>query len=295
MQIRVLAVDDDPVNLDILCEYFAAEGYEILQAMDGAEALKILHANQGIDVVVLDRMMPVMDGITCVEYMKQDEVLRDIPVIMQTAAASSKQVLEGIEAGVYYYLIKPYERKILLSIVNAALQDHMRKRGMIEEVKKSKLVLGLMESAQFSFSTIQEAQNLAYFLASCYPEPDMAVLGLTELLFNAIEHGNLGYTYEDKKQHLLAGTWPQAIEDRLNDATYRSKRASLHYVAGPEAIEITIIDQGNGFDWQHYLEGSPSRLTDPNGRGILTAKNISFTSVTYHGSGNQVCARLEMP
>ena len=284
----ILAVDDEKFNLDILSEYLTDDGYRVIAANDGVEALAQLAQHPEIELIVLDRMMPRMDGMQLMEQLKRDENLRDIPVIMQTAAASNTQLLEGIQAGVYYYLTKPYEDVMLLSIVKSALQSVASKREMREEMRTQKRMLGLLEKAQFRFRTLEEAKHLAYFIASCFPEPEITVYGLHELMINAVEHGNLGISYAQKTALMRSGDWHAEVQRRLALPEYQETYATLAFEAGADAFTVHITDSGPGFDWQHYLEISPERATDPNGRGIATARAMAFSDVTYLGCGNEV-------
>ncbi len=129
MQKKILAVDDDPLNRDILMEYLTDGGYEVIEADDGDTALKLLNDVEGIDAIVLDRMMPRLNGMEVLKAVKADARFSDIPVIMQSAASARDQILQGIKAGVYYYLTKPYEDQMLLAIVGAALQDAATKKS----------------------------------------------------------------------------------------------------------------------------------------------------------------------
>jgi CheY-like chemotaxis protein len=291
---KILAVDDEVFNLDIMTDYLTSDGYEVIGAEDGVIALKKLEANPDIDVIVLDRMMPNLDGIGVLEVLKADSRFKNIPVIMQTAAASSKQILDGINAGVYYYLTKPYEDLMLLGIVRSALNDSKNLKEMKSEVSKQKHVLGLMEKSTFHFRTLEEAKNLAYFIASCFPQPEIAVYGLSELLINAIEHGNLGITYNEKTNLILNNSWQQEIENRLSIEANKNKFAFLYFESTQNAIKVTIKDQGKGFEWEKYLDISPERATDPNGRGIATSKMMSFSNIEYIGNGNEVICTVNI-
>ncbi|MGH8059875.1 MAG: response regulator, partial [Candidatus Entotheonellia bacterium] len=102
----LLIVDDQPMNLDILQTRLAVHGYEIVTAMDGEEALAIVRAKQP-DLILLDVMMPKMDGIEACRQLKADPSLPFIPVIMVTAKADSKDIVAGLEAGADEYLTKP--------------------------------------------------------------------------------------------------------------------------------------------------------------------------------------------
>src|SRR5665648_793350 len=107
-----------------------------------------------VDAIVLDRMMPRMDGMKVLSKLKSDSRLREIPVIMQTAAASSDQIVEGIRAGAYYYLTKPYEDIILLGIISAAIDGAAEKKNLRDEIVKTYRVQALLQQGRFRFRTL---------------------------------------------------------------------------------------------------------------------------------------------
>jgi len=294
MKKTILSVDDDALNRDILTEYLTEGGYEVIEADDGDTALRLLEQVPGIDAIVLDRMMPRLNGMEVLKAVKADSRFNDIPVIMQSAASAREQILEGVRAGVYYYLTKPYEDQMLLAIVAAALDDAASKRRLREEVRQQKRVLGLMEQAKFRFRTLEEARNLAFFLATCFPEPEGVVYGLNEMLINAVEHGNLGITYAEKTRLVLEGRLFEEIAHRLGMPEYRDRWAYLTFESGFENLTVRITDQGQGFDWRQYMEISPDRATHPHGRGIATSKMMSFTSIEYAGRGNEVVCTVAL-
>ncbi len=293
MRKKILAVDDDALNRDILTEYLTGGGYDVVEADDGDTALTLLNDVEDIDAIVLDRMMPRLNGMEVLKGVKRDRRFADIPVIMQSAATARDQILQGIKAGVYYYLTKPYEDQMLLAIVGAALQDAALKRKLREEVSQHRRVMGLMEQSRFRFRTLEEARNLAFLIANCFPEPEAAVYGLNELLINAVEHGNLGITYAEKTQLILDGRLWEEIGRRLALSENKEKWAYLSFDSDERSIRVRIKDQGAGFDWRQYLDISPERATHPHGRGIATSRLMSFTSVEYLGCGNDVICTLE--
>ena len=219
---------------------------------------------------------------------KANSRFRDIPIVMQTAAAAADQVVQGIEAGVHYYLTKPYEGRILVGIVNAALKDAKIKKKLGDKVRGYGRMLGLLEEARFRFQTLDEAVNLAQYIANCFPDPENVVFGLHELLVNAVEHGNLGIGYAEKTALVRNGDWHAEVERRLGFPENQDKFGSLSLKVAPEAIVVHIKDDGKGFDWLEYLEFSPDRATDPHGRGIAASRAMSFHSVEYLGAGNEV-------
>ena len=125
---KVLIVDDDPVNIDIIEEYLAESGesYETVSASNGKEALEVLKKVK-VDIILLDRMMPNMNGMEFMNIVSKDAKLKNIPVVMQTAATSANEVLEGAKTGVCYYLAKPFERELLLSIIKSVTEKARQK------------------------------------------------------------------------------------------------------------------------------------------------------------------------
>ncbi len=292
---KILAVDDEEFNLDIMDHHLTRADYEVVRAEDGVAALAMLEENDDIDVIVLDRMMPKLGGMEVLAKIKVDARFQEIPVVMQTAAAAADQVTEGIKAGVYYYLTKPYDGDTLVSIVNAALRDARSKKQLQERLSSYNRILGLMKQARFQFRTLDEAVSLAYYLANCYPDPQRVVFGLHELLINAVEHGNLGITYAEKSRLVRDGVWKEEVERRLDAPQYRNRIGSLIFDAAKDAIVIHIKDEGAGFDWSKYLEFSPQRATDPHGRGIAASRVMSFDTIEYLGAGNEVRCVVNIP
>lgn len=286
-KIKILIIDDELSNLDMLLDYLKGEEFEVITAMDGNIAVQKMAAIPDIDLIILNRMMPHMNGIEVVKLLRKDKRYHHIPIILQTTAAQSTQMLEGIQAGVYYYLAKPYDENFLISMIKMALREVIFIKEIVEEVKKHTGIPSLMNRSEFRFSTINEAKTLAYFIANAFPDPDTAVYGLTELMLNAIEHGNLGITYDEKLMLVVSGQWHEEINRRLVLPENKHKTATITFQSSQEVIVVSIKDQGDGFQWQQYLELSPSRMTHPNGRGVATAK-LSFTAMEYKGKGNEV-------
>ena len=284
----ILVVDDEEFNLSILGEHLSDAGYNVVKAEDGIIAIEKLTAHPEIDLVLLDRMMPRLNGMEVLDKIKKDPQYKELPVIMQTAAAGSTQVLEGIQAGVYYYLTKPYTEEILLSLVSAALQDSLKRYKLRDQLKKQLGGINYLKNAEFEIKNLEDAENLAYFLANCFPHPEATILGLNEILVNSIEHGNLGITYAEKKQLMMNSIWQESINAKLLLPEHIAKYVKVILTMTDSEVTVKIIDQGNGFDWRKFMEISADRATDPNGRGIAHSRLISFDKIEYLGKGNEV-------
>ena len=287
----LLLVDDDRTALSILTHLLKGFNYTVTTARSGEEGLEALFANlNGIDAIILDREMPGLNGMQVVERIKDTPAAANIPIIMLTGSGKPEQIQEGIDAGVFYYLVKPVEDTLLKSIVGSAVQEKRSKELMMSELIRHDAALKAMRTCQIEVRTIREAEDTASFLACCFPEPERIVAGLLELLVNAVEHGNLGITYEEKTALLNRNGWMEEIERRLAMPEYRDKAVDVIYQHKPEGWFIQIKDCGKGFDWRRYWQIDPSRATATHGRGIARARLLAFDKLSYNDAGNQVTA-----
>ena len=193
----VLVVDDDPGSLKLIKKHLQSEDYTVFTANNGAQGFEILQQyKKNICVILLDRIMPKIDGIQFIKKLKTNESIANIPVIMQTAASLHTQIAEGIAAGAYYYLTKPYTKEALLSITRSAISSYAETKILREDLLTYKTRLHLVKESFFEVSTLDDIRYLATFLANFYPQSERVVHGLSELLLNAVEHGNLAISYE---------------------------------------------------------------------------------------------------
>jgi len=114
MAIKILIVDDDPDIRDVLKLTLAEENYDVTEASDGEEALKII-SSKPFDLVLLDFKMPKMDGRQVCMKVKKDLLLRHLPIIMVTGKGEISDKVDGIDAGADDYIVKPFEPKELLA------------------------------------------------------------------------------------------------------------------------------------------------------------------------------------
>jgi CheY-like chemotaxis protein/anti-sigma regulatory factor (Ser/Thr protein kinase) len=289
--IRLLAVDDEPINLAIIAECLSEDGYQLDEAGDGEEAWALM-LEKRYDLLVLDRMMPRLDGLSLLKRIKADARWSGMPVIMQTAAATQQEVREGLEAGAYYYLTKPYEPEALRALVNTVIADLAERDRLREASSHMQTTISLLDHGEFSFRTIEEARGLAAALANLCRDGNTSAMGLVELLVNAVEHGNLAITYAEKSQLRQSYGWEDEVARRLTVEPYCHRRGRIALRRDGQEIEFTVTDQGAGFDWKPYLALDPDRAYDLNGRGIAMAKMLGFTSLEYQGAGNVVVARV---
>jgi CheY-like chemotaxis protein len=116
---RLLVVDDNELNRDMLSRRLAKEGHAVAVAADGKKALEMVRAGE-FDLVLLDIMMPEMDGFQVLEHLKGDRTLSHIPVVMISASEETASVVRCIELGAEDYLPKPFNPVILKARVDAS-------------------------------------------------------------------------------------------------------------------------------------------------------------------------------
>ena len=286
---RILVVDDDDLNLDVLVECLKNEPYELVQAHDGVQALELLRKDHhGFNAMILDRMMPGMTGLDVMAELKADEQFKWIPVVMQTSAASPKEICEGMEAGVFFYLTKPYDQQVLIRMVHAAVQEGLKWKSLARHLRVQVKTIGCLQQGRFRVRTMDEAYDLSLLVAQACPHPEKVAFGLYELIVNGVEHGNLEIGYDEKTVLQTNNEWEDEIVRRQLLPEYAGKFVEIVYERHADQIQLTVIDQGQGFDWSDFQEIKSDRLLESHGRGIAMAKALSFDHLEYLGNGNQV-------
>ena len=170
----ILVVDDISQNNDLLEAYLVPQGYEVIKALSGEEALEKLAVNQ-IDLILLDVMMPGMDGFEVTRRIRQDPKTRLMPIILVTALKETEDRIQGIKAGCDDYISKPFDKMELLARVQSLLKiktyndmmSNYRKElesnviNMTQELKQSNTTLD-EQNARLS-AIINSPENILIF------------------------------------------------------------------------------------------------------------------------------------
>jgi PAS domain S-box-containing protein len=170
----ILVVDDISQNNDLLEAYLVPQGYEVIKALSGEEALEKLGTNQ-IDLILLDVMMPGMDGFEVTRRIRQDPKTRLMPIILVTALKETEDRIQGIKAGCDDYISKPFDKMELLARVQSLLKikayndmmSNYRKElesnviNMTQELKQSNTTLE-EQNARLS-AIINSPENILIF------------------------------------------------------------------------------------------------------------------------------------
>ena len=147
----------------------------------------------------------------------------------------------------------------------------------------------IIQQKNYQLQTFEEARKVAYQLSKHYPSPSRAETGLNELLINAIEHGNLDISFEEKQQILQDNAWMNTVYQRLFLQQNKKKKVLIQFEQTPGCITVQIQDQGEGFKWHTFLNNKPGFA--PNGRGLFLAQHYAFDTLEYLGKGNHVICR----
>ncbi|MCL2215250.1 MAG: response regulator transcription factor [Treponema sp.] len=117
----ILIIEDDPEIQELLSHSMSKEGWKLLQARTGEDGLKFLK-HQIVDCILLDIMLPGMDGLKVLKKLKEIDTCRNVPVIMTTAKGEEADIITGLELGADDYVVKPYSPKVLIARIRAALR-----------------------------------------------------------------------------------------------------------------------------------------------------------------------------
>ena len=163
---KILVVDDEARMRKLVKDFLEKENYMVLEAGDGMEAMDLFYANKELDLIILDVMMPKMDGWQVCREVRQSS---KVPIIMLTARAGERDELQGFELGVDEYISKPFSPKILVARVQAILRrsqllaesENVKEVGGIRMDKNAHTVTVDDEEVELSY---KEFELLAYFI-----------------------------------------------------------------------------------------------------------------------------------
>ena len=132
---KVLIADDEPLIVDAIAKALKMEGYDILRANNGQDALQVARSKKP-DLILLDIKMPVMDGVSACKTVRSDPFLKSTPVIMITAMDSESNIVSALEAGADDYIIKPFRldeiKKKITKLLGLANSDRLPSKDYFE-------------------------------------------------------------------------------------------------------------------------------------------------------------------
>lgn len=286
----IVLVDDDPLWCRLIRHMLEPDDILLLECHSIAEAREMIASNTAVDIdlVLLDRTLPDGDGLQLIPELREITGSLDLPVIVQSGRVAEDEIETGLRFGAFHYLAKPYTRDALRAFVRVAVRNFRDRRHLLERLHSAEDGLDFLTAAEFEIRTPADVIVLAPYLARFFPNAETAALGISELLKNAIEHGNLEISHARKCDLLAHGSMKAQIEQRLAMPEYCGRRVQVRLSRDDERVGLSIRDSGPGFDWQKYLDIDQQRLFDLHGRGIALVRQYCFDGVEYRGKGNEV-------
>ena len=255
----ILVVDDVPDNIDILQMRLESQGYDVITAGDGEQALAIVRERLP-DLVLMDIMMPKLDGIAAMKQLKADPGLPFLPVILVTARADTNDVIAGIEAGGDDYLTKPVDQAALMARVRAmlrikALHDTVQDQAGKLADQTAELAMWNQEletRVQAQLGEIERMSTLKRFLA-----PQLA-----EMIVSSGDEKILVFCDLRGFTAFAVGAEPEEVLDLLSE---------YHAVLGPLIIRSEgTLDHFSG-DGLMVIFNDPLPCPDPAERAVRMA------------------------
>lgn len=208
-------------------------------------------------------------------------------IITLTDQQKTKSFYRLLDFGLDQFVPCPFKKRQLFFFIRRACQ-RLYDQEMVNTWIHVKSVLRMMPNGSFHFKTYEESNRLALTLSLLFPNQQKAITGLQELFNNAIEHGNLEISYEEKTELIRNEQLSNEVERRHQLKPYRNRIVKVSFRRTNEWIEVIIKDEGNGFNFERFLEIDKNRILDPHGRGIAMARLTLFDDLTYIGNGNTV-------
>ena len=266
----ILIVDDITNNLQLLSTYLKRANYKVLIAQNGKKAIRTAEALRP-DLILLDVMMPEMDGFETCRYLKQESEIKDIPIIFMTALAETRNKVEGFRLGAVDYITKPLEESELLARINTHLTLDRLHRSSLKEAAQRQLLFDISDRIRQSLDLkviLETATKEVRELLSC------DFVGLTSV--NRQTLAIKAYSASEKRFR------PQtAIEYRSicpNNDLYQS------YLRG----HIEVINERS-----QRLDGEQDNIPSPQARLIvpIVIKDVNYTSGFFSTAENTQISR----
>jgi CheY-like chemotaxis protein len=293
---KVLVVEDDDASRELMVDSLESRACSVCAAADGNAGLALFE-HEAPELVISDIRMPGIDGLELLARIRSQS--RDAIVVLATAYGCEEYALAALRLGANNYLAKPVRHKELFGLVDkyrSVIESRTVQRAMIGLISRRALTMFLDNDLSM---VPRVADHLMSETADALPERDRlgVHLGLVELLTNAIEHGNLGVSYDEKSEALEAGhdRYVELLERRRTEAARSRRRVRVDFrMRQSAACEWTIADEGEGFDCRSVPDPDDPALGIPlHGRGILLSR-FQFDRLDYLGRGNVVRARKRL-
>lgn len=286
----------NPEDRELYKSYRVEKTLNVLEADSGEECYALLKEYVGrISAIVVPFSLPDMEAIDFLRELKRKLEWNYIPTIVITSDINEKNLVESVNAGAYYYLERPFGEDVFASVLNKAIKDYTTYVFYLSKAQNVN-ISRLVKHGQFKFRTFKEGYEVADWLASlCVGSSrDDIVVGFIELLINAVEHGNLEIGYDEKSERMKTGNYLDGLVSKLEEDPYRDRYVTVNFKHSGEWLEVEILDEGKGFDFDKYLVMDKKRMFHSHGKGIIMASNLYFDELKYSAPGNRVTVKVKL-
>jgi CheY-like chemotaxis protein/anti-sigma regulatory factor (Ser/Thr protein kinase) len=284
---HLLVIDPCPDTQARIAEQLQGRGFSVVAASDPSTALTTIDMSAP-NIVITDLFLPEATGLTLLKELKARHEL--CPVIVMAKDAPEPMIVQALRIGAADYLHKPITEEELAHALQRARNLLPGDLADIPGLCRSEYRLTIDSDPTHIPGIISW---LIKTTASTLPPIQRLHLrgALQELLFNAVEHGNLEIQYQEKQKALLDGHYEQLLAHRLAQTRLRDRRVIMHVLHDKDANSLVyrIVDEGKGFKWWSLLTRSQEVCGsgDANGRGIFLARSF-FPCLEYNDRGNEV-------
>lgn len=271
---------------DLECPDFNVKYCHSLDCVKNIAESERVHA---VGSIVFDATVSNEGLASYLRFCAQDPFLSELSPIILRDLSFNKAVEELTGIGKFRMMDVSSPITAVRAEVSRTLEEFRTLIALRRDLHLRTSAIGQIVSGSFELRTREEGQCLATFLSLACEDPVPVAVGLTELLVNAVEHGNLEIGSTLKGQMIEEGTLIDEVNSRLEDPQFRDRRVRVQFSRSANEIRYEISDEGPGFD-HHEVKGEDSPATDlKHGRGILMARNC-FDSLMYLERGNRVVA-----
>jgi CheY-like chemotaxis protein/anti-sigma regulatory factor (Ser/Thr protein kinase) len=290
---HLLVIDPCPDTQARIAEQLQGRGFSVVAASDPTTALTAIDM-AAPDIVITDLFLPEAAGLTLLKELKNRHEL--CPVIVMAKDAPEPMIIQALRIGAADYLHKPVTEEELAHALQRARNLLPGDLADIPGLCRSEYRLTVDSDPTHIPGVISW---LIKTTASTLPAIRRLHLrgALQELLFNAVEHGNLEIVYQEKQEALAEGRYEQLLARRLAQTRLRDRRVIIHVLHDRETNSLVyrITDEGKGFKWRSRMMRSQEVCgsKDVNGRGIFLAQSF-FPCLAYNEQGNEVTITVSL-
>lgn len=285
-QPSIMVVDDDEDIRAMICRHFRRAGMIATEMKDAESAIES-YDEINPTAVISDVKMPKMTGLDLLTALKKKN---NNAIVVLMSGHGDKQILfEALRGGATGFFQKPFNLGELTSFVLRAIRqsrdpsiDHLLSPHLASEHKR-------YEFGSHGIDIAPIVDQITLNLKLWVSESELVNLriGIYEMIENAIEHGNLGISFNEKTENIAEGTYAQLVNELAADPENKDKRVRVESEFKNGEFQVTIDDDGDGFDWRRLSDFEMELQSLYNGRGIILTE-IYYDDVSYNEKGNAV-------